>query len=147
MGKSEVTANVLLVDDEEQFLKLLSQRLQSRGMRVESAGGGEEALQKVQSESFDAIVLDLAMPGIDGIETLRRIKEANPEMQIIMLTGHATVKSGIEAMKLGAEDYLEKPVDLNELLEKIGAAKHKKAILVEKSRQDDVKKIIKSKGW
>ena len=147
MENNKVTANVLLVDDEEQFLDLLSQRLEARGFKVDSVAGGEEALEKVQSDDFDAIVLDLAMPGIDGIETLKRIKESKPELQIIMLTGHATIKSGIEAMKLGAEDYLEKPVDLNELLQKIGTAKSKKALLVEKNRQEDVKKIIKSKGW
>jgi FixJ family two-component response regulator len=87
------------------------------------------------------------MPGIDGMETLRRLKEKNPDIQIIMLTGKATVKKGIEAMKLGAEDFLEKPVDLNVLMEKIKKATHNKMLLVEKSRQEEVKKILKKKGW
>jgi DNA-binding NtrC family response regulator len=143
----KLVANVLLVDDEEQFLEALSQRLKARGLKVDTVTSGEDALKQVEDQNFDAIVVDLAMPGIDGIETLRRIKEKRPDLEIIMLTGHATVKSGIEAMKLGAEDFLEKPVDLNELLEKIGEAKNKRMLVVEKSRQEELKKIIKSKTW
>ena len=143
----KIEANVLLVDDEEQFLDVLSERLESRGLKVNTVTSGEDALSKVEDKNFDAIILDLAMPGIDGIETLRRIKEKRPDLGIIMMTGQATVKSGIEAMKLGAEDLLEKPVDLNELLEKIGEAKHKRMLVVEKSRQKEVKKILESKSW
>ena len=140
-------AKVLLVDDEEQFLDALSQRLETRGIKVDSVTSGEDAVKKVEDQNFDAIIVDLAMPGIDGIETLKRIKEKRPDLEIIMLTGHATVKSGIEAMKLGAEDFLEKPVDLNELLEKIGEAKNKRMLVVEKGHQEEVRKIIKSKTW
>lgn len=140
-------ANVLLVDDEEQFLDALSQRLEARGLKVKAVTSGEDAVDQVEDHNFDAIIVDLAMPGIDGIETLKRIKEKRPDLEIIMLTGHATVKSGIEAMKLGADDFLEKPVDLNILLEKIGKAKHKRMLVVEKGRQEDVKKILKSKTW
>jgi DNA-binding NtrC family response regulator len=143
----KIEARVLLVDDEEQFLDALSQRLEARGLRVEAVTSGEDAVKQVQDHNFDAIIVDLAMPGIDGIETLRRIKEKRPDLEIIMLTGHATVKSGIEAMKLGAEDFLEKPVDLNELLERIGEAKNKRMLVVEKGRQEEVKKILKSKTW
>jgi DNA-binding NtrC family response regulator len=143
----EIKANILLVDDEEQFLDALSSRLETRGYRVDTVTSGEDAVDLIEGKTFDAIVLDLAMPGIDGLETLKRIKEKNPDLEIIMLTGHATVKSGIEAMKMGAEDYLEKPVDLKELLEKIGEAKHKRMLVVEKKRQEEVKKIIKSKSW
>jgi len=143
----KIEASVLLVDDEEQFLDTLSQRLETRGLKVDAVTSGEEALKQVEDHNFDAIVVDLAMPGIDGIETLKRLKEKRPDLEIIMLTGHATVKSGIEAMKLGAEDFLEKPVDLNELLEKIGEAKNKRMLVVEKGRQEEIKKIIKSKTW
>ena len=143
----KIEANVLLVDDEEQFLEALSERLEMRGLKVNAVTSGEDALSKVEDQNFDAIIVDLAMPGIDGIETLKRIKEKRPDLEIIMLTGHATVKRGIEAMRLGAEDFLEKPVDLNELLEKIGEAKHKRMLVVEKSRQGEVKKILKSKSW
>ena len=140
-------ANVLLVDDEEQFLDALSQRLEARGLKVKAVTNGEDAVNQVEDHNFDAIIVDLAMPGIDGIETLKRIKEKRPDLEIIMLTGHATVKSGIEAMKLGADDFLEKPVDLNVLLEKIGEAKNKRMLVVEKGRQEEVKKILKSKTW
>jgi DNA-binding NtrC family response regulator len=141
------TANVLLVDDEEQFLDALSQRLEARGLKVAAVTSGEEAVMQVEDHNFDAIIVDLAMPGIDGIETLKRIKEKRPDLEIIMLTGHATVQSGIQAMKLGADDFLEKPVDLSILLEKIGKAKNKRMLVVEKGRQEEVKKILKSKTW
>ena len=147
MTEDELTSNVLLVDDEEQFLDTLSQRLELRGIKVDTVTGGEEAVDKITAKKFDAIVLDLVMPGIDGMETLKRLKEKNPDIQIIMLTGKATVKKGIEAMKLGAEEFLEKPVDLNVLMEKIKKATHNKMLLVEKSRQEEVKKILKKKGW
>jgi DNA-binding NtrC family response regulator len=143
----KVQASVLLVDDEEQFLDALSQRLEARGLKVDTVTSGEDAVKQVEDRNFDAIIVDLAMPGIDGIETLKRIKEKRPDLEIIMLTGHATVKSGIEAMKLGAEDFLEKPVDLNDLLAKIGEAKNKRMLVVEKGRQEEVQKIIKSKTW
>ncbi len=142
-----VQANVLLVDDEEQFLDMLSQRLETRGIKVEKVTSGESALGKVKEKGFDAIILDLAMPGMSGIETLRLLKEENPDIQIIMLTGHGTIQSGIEAMKLGAEDFLEKPVDFNVLLERIAEAKSKRLLLVEKNRQEEVKKILKSESW
>ena len=142
-----IEARVLLVDDEEQFLDVLSQRLKARGLKVDAVTSGEDAVKQVEDHNFDAIIVDLAMPGIDGIETLKRIKEKRPDLEIIMLTGHATVKSGIEAMKLGADDFLEKPVDLNVLLEKIGEAKNKRMLVVEKGRQEEVKKILKSKTW
>jgi DNA-binding NtrC family response regulator len=145
MGKR--IANVMLVDDEEQFLDVLSQRLEARGLKVKAVTSGEDAVNQVEDHNFDAIIVDLAMPGIDGIETLKRIKEKRPDLEIIMLTGHATVKSGIEAMKLGADDFLEKPVDLDVLLEKIGEAKNKRMLVVEKGRQEEVKKILKSKTW
>jgi len=143
----EIKANVLLVDDEEQFLEALSSRLETRGYRVDTVTTGEDAVELVKGKNFDAIVLDLAMPGLNGLETLKLIKEKRPDLEIIMLTGHATVTSGIEAMKMGAEDFIEKPVDLKTLLEKIGEAKHKRMLVVEKKRQEEVKKIINSKSW
>jgi two-component system OmpR family response regulator len=140
-------ANVLLIDDEQQFLKVLEERLETRGLKVNTATSGEDALTLIDDRNFDAIVLDLAMPGIDGIETLRLLKEKNPDLEIIMLTGHATVQKGIEAMKLGAEDFLEKPVDLSVLLERISEAKNKRILILEEKSQEAIKKIIKSKAW
>ena len=140
-------ANVLLVDDEEQFLDALSQRLEARGLKVKAVTSGEDAVDQVEDHNFDAIIVDLAMPGIDGIETLKRIKEKRPDLEIIMLTGHATVKSGIEAMKFGAEDFLEKPVDLNVLLERISEAKQKRMRIQEKKSQNEMDQILKTKSW
>ena len=140
-------ASVLLVDDEEQFLRVLSERLTNRGLHVDSVTSGEEAVALVDDKNFDAVVIDLAMPGIDGIETTKKIKEKKPDLEIIILTGHATVKAGIEAMKLGAEDFLEKPVDLNVLLERINEAKQKRKLIQEKKSQNEMEQILKTKSW
>ena len=143
----ELKANVLLVDDEEQFLKVLSQRLEGKGLKVDSSTSGEDALKKVKGKDFDAIILDLVMPGMSGIETLKRIRSENPDLQIILLTGHATVEKGVEAMKTGAVDFLEKPADLNKILEKVAEAKRKRVLLVEKKHEEHIKELLKSKGW
>ena len=143
----KLEANVLLVDDEEDFLELLTERLENRGLKVSSVTSGEDAVMKSEDEDFDAVILDIAMPGIDGIETLKRIKEKKPDIEIILLTGHATSPRSIEAMKFGAEDLLEKPVDLEILLEKIGQAKHKRMIVLEKKSQKEMKSILKRKSW
>ena len=143
----ELKANVLLVDDEEQFLKVFSQRLEGKGLKVDTSTTGEEALKKVKGKDFDAIILDLVMPGMSGIETLKRIRSENPDLQIILLTGHATVEKGVEAMKTGAVDFLEKPADLNKILEKVAEAKRKRVLLVEKKHEEHIKELLKSKGW
>ncbi|MFZ5769874.1 MAG: response regulator [Thermodesulfobacteriota bacterium] len=145
--EEKLQAKVLLVDDEEEFCNMLSERLETRGLKVNAVLSGEDAVKRVEDQNFDAIILDLAMPGIDGLETLRRIKEKRPDLEILMLTGHGTVKSGIEAMKLGAEDFLEKPVDMKVLLEKISEAKHKHMLILEKKSREEVENIIKSKSW
>lgn len=143
----ELKANVLLVDDEEQFLKVFSQRLEGKGLKVDTSTTGEEALKKVKGKDFDAIILDLVMPGMSGIETLKRIRSENPDLQIILLTGHATVEKGVEAMKTGAVDFLEKPADLNKILEKVAEAKRKRVLLVEKKHEEHIKELLKTKGW
>ncbi len=143
----EIEANILLVDDEEAFLKVLSQRLETRGMKVDTSTSGEAAIEKAKVKGFDAIVLDLAMPGVDGMETLKRIKNDNPDLQIIMLTGHATVDKSVEAIKEGAVDFMEKPVDLNKLLKKIEEAKNQRVLIVEKQHEEKIKDILNSKGW
>jgi DNA-binding NtrC family response regulator len=145
--EEKLQAKVLLVDDEEEFCNMLSERLENRGLKVNAVLSGEDAVARVEDQNFDAIIVDLAMPGIDGLETLRRIKEKRPDLEILMLTGHGTIKSGIEAMKLGAEDFLEKPVDMKVLLEKISAAKHKRMLIMEKKTQEEVENIIRSKSW
>jgi DNA-binding NtrC family response regulator len=138
---------VLLVDDEQDFLDALAQRMRSRGMEVTATTSAEEALAKVAEESFDAIILDLMMPKINGLTLLKSIKEERPELQVILLTGFATVEKGIEAMKSGAVDFVEKPADVDQLTAIVQKAKAQKMILVEKQLEDKIKKIIQGKGW
>ena len=138
---------VLLVDDEHDFVEALAERMETRGMKVSATTSAKEAIKKIETESFDAIVLDLQMPEMDGLEALSIIKKIRPELQIILLTGHATVEKGIEAMKLGALDLIEKPADLKTIVEKINTAKARKMILVEKKTEEKVRKIVTSKGW
>jgi len=142
-----MTERVLLVDDEQEFLDSLAERMQSRGMNVSKAATPAEAIMKTEKESFDAVVLDLKMAGMDGLEVLRIIKEKRPEIQVILLTGHATVEAGVEAMKLGALDFLEKPANLAELTKKIKEAQAKKMILVDKATEAKIKEIIQAKAW
>ncbi len=107
---------LLLVDDETEFVKTLSERLKMRELDSEIALNGEEALEIVGKEPPDVIVLDLKMPGIDGMEVLRVIKKAHPKVQVIMLTGHGSEKDEKEARRLGAFDYLQKPVGMDKLV-------------------------------
>ncbi|MBW2528300.1 MAG: response regulator [Deltaproteobacteria bacterium] len=138
---------VLLVDDEEDFVGALARRLESRGLQVTTAENGKVALEKAQDTTFDAVVLDLAMPTMDGIETLKRLRELNPDLQIILLTGHATVQKGVEAMKLGAMDLLEKPAEFQEILQKIEQASERSMVLVEKRTSEEVAEVLRKKGW
>lgn len=138
---------VLLVDDEKEFVEGLAERMELRGMNVNTCTNPQDALEMVNSDSYDAIILDLQMPGVDGIEVLKHIKESKPEMQVILLSGHATVEKGIEAMKLGAMDFVEKPADINVLIDKIKKAQARKMILVEKKTEKKMKDILEHKGW
>lgn len=113
---------ILLVDDEKEFVETLSERIRMREHDSEVALDGEQALKKMEDDIPDVVVLDLKMPGIDGMEVLRRIRKAYPKVQVIMLTGHGSEKDEEEARKLGAFEYLEKPVEIDKLLKKIKKA-------------------------
>jgi DNA-binding NtrC family response regulator len=143
----ELKAKVLLVDDEEDFLKTLAERLETRGMTVSTATSGEDAVNSAGKEGYDLIVLDLAMPGIDGLETLKRIKAKQPDAEIIMLSGQGSIKTSIEAMKLGAEDFIEKPVNISELMDKISEAKDKRMLVLQSKSVKEIEKILHTKGW
>jgi two-component system, OmpR family, response regulator CpxR len=117
-----MNTKVLLADAEEQFTNLLAQRLESRGFEVVTVNFAEDAVALVKRKEVDVVVLDVMIPGIDGLDTLREIKRLRPLAQVIMLTVDATVYKGIQAMKLGAYDYLMKPTDTAELVEKIAKA-------------------------
>ncbi|EKD35883.1 MAG: Ntr family protein two-component system response regulator [uncultured bacterium] len=145
--EEELKAKVLLVDDEADFLITLAERLEARGLKVNTAANGEDAVAKVDNQSFDLIILDLAMPGIDGLETLKRIKAKQPDAEIIMLSGQGSIKTSIEAMKLGAEDFIEKPVNISDLMEKISEAKNKQLLVLQSKSVKEIEKILHTKGW
>jgi DNA-binding NtrC family response regulator len=138
---------VLIIDDEQEFTQALAERMTTRGMTVSTSSSAIEGLKNVEEHSFDVVVLDLQMPEMDGIETLKVLKKKKPELQVILLTGHATVEKGIEAMKLGAMDLLEKPADMTTLTEKIKKAQAQKMILVEKKSEERIKNIMETRGW
>ncbi|MFH1036063.1 MAG: response regulator [Pseudomonadota bacterium] len=118
---------ILLVDDRTEFLQVLIERLQARGYQAQGADSGALALKAVAEQAFDAVVLDMVMPGMDGLETLRRLREMQPDMPVIVLTGYGTSEDVVQALALGARDYLVKPADLDILLERINEAISQKA--------------------
>ncbi|HNS96572.1 MAG TPA: response regulator [Polyangiaceae bacterium] len=139
---------VLLVDDEVEFTSVLAERMQARGLTVDTAASGVEALEKMEGGSrYDVVVLDLAMPGMNGMQTLERLMALNPDMQVILLTGHATLQDGIRAVRMGAREVMEKPADLSELLQKISEAKLDKIMLIEKRMEEQIQEILNAKGW
>lgn len=138
---------VLLVDDEVEFTQTLAERLETRGFSVRSAASGDDALAVLKAEESDVVVLDVLMPGKGGVETLREIKEINPLIEVIMLTGHATIDTSIEGLKLGAFDYLLKPTDTADLVTKITKAYARKAGQEERIRLAEINKIVAAKGW
>jgi len=142
-----MSEKVLLVDDEKEFLEIMSERMKARDMDVTTATSADQALEIIEKEAFDAIILDFQMPGMDGMEALKAIKAKKPEAQIILLTGYATVEKSVEAMKIGATDFVEKPADMEVLAEKIKNAKAEKMLIVEKQTEDKVKNIIKKYGF
>lgn len=141
-----MSERVLLVDDEEEFLDIMSERMRNRGMEVVTASSAKEALEKIENDLFDAIILDLMMPDMNGLETIKAIKEKKPELQVILLSGQATLEKGVEAMKLGALDVVEKPADMETLVEKIKKAESKRALIVDKKTQENVKEMLKRYG-
>ena len=119
---------VLIVDDEADFLETIVMRLKRRKIDATGVDDGKKALEIVENERFDVVVLDVLMPGMDGIETLKLLKKRKPFIEVIILTGHGSVESGIQGMQFGAFDYIMKPADLDELLEKIQQAYERKRI-------------------
>ena len=135
-------AYVMLVDDEVPFVETMTKRLEKRNVDITSAFSGKEALQKLDENSkIEVVILDVKMPEMDGIETLRQIKMQFPLVEVIMLTGHATVESGLDGMRLGAFDYLMKPCDMDVLIAKVDEAATKKRKHEEKILEARVKEI------
>lgn len=127
---------VLIVDDEEDFLNTLGKRLEKRNLKVLKANSGEAALAVIRRNPVDVMVLDVRMQGMDGIQVLRAIKEIDPQIEVLMLTGHASVEVAVEGMELGAFDYLMKPLSIDELLFKLQDAFKAKAIRLRRLAQE-----------
>lgn len=127
-----MSISVLLVDDEEQFIETLAKRLTVRRMNVRTASSGHMALEELQKEPVDVVVADMKMPDMDGIEVTRSVKRDFPLIEVILLTGHASLEASVEGMEVGAFDYLLKPVAIDELVYKIEDAHKKKALQEEK---------------
>ena len=135
---------VLVVDDEADFLETIVKRLRKRGLEAEGVPSGEAALETMKEKRFDVVLLDIKMPGgIDGIQTFRELKKLRPLAEVILLTGHATLESSVEGMKLGAFDYLIKPVKLDELLPKLAEAFQKKNAHEQKIRNYKIQELIR----
>ncbi|RJQ66518.1 MAG: response regulator [Desulfobacteraceae bacterium] len=133
---------MMLVDDEERFLTTTSKLITRLGYSVVTAAGGVEALEKLRTSDIHVVVLDVKMPGMDGIATLKEIKRQYPMVEVIMLTGHATVESAIEGLKTGACDYLMKPTDIPDLIHKAEAAFQRRQDLEGKIRVARMRKLM-----
>jgi DNA-binding NtrC family response regulator len=138
--------NVLVVDDEQDFREVIVKKLEKRDLHCDSAPDGSTALSMIKTKNFDVVLLDVKMPGMDGIETLREIKKIAPMVEVVMLTGHASVESGINGIKYGAFDYLMKPMDMDPLMDKLDAAYERKRIQQEKIEMAQIKKDMALPG-
>jgi DNA-binding NtrC family response regulator len=137
----------LVVDDEEDFLETLVNRLQRRNIDATGARSGEEAIERMKEKAFDIVILDVKMPGgMDGIETLREMKKMQPLAEVLLLTGHAAVETSVEGMKLGAFDYLLKPIKIEDLMTKMALAFEKKRAHDEKIRAAKIKQSLDFPG-
>ena len=135
---------MMLVDDEERFLSTTQKLLSRKGYDVLTAISGVEALEILRTQNIHVVILDVKMPGMDGIETLKAIKRNYPLVEVIMLTGHGTIDTAVEGLKSGATDYLTKPTDVQDLIEKAEEAFKKRQVLEEKIRVAHSRTIGKS---
>jgi DNA-binding NtrC family response regulator len=138
--------NVLIVDDEQDFREAIVKKLEKRNLRCDSAPNGITALEMIKQNNYDVVLLDVKMPDMDGVETLRELKKIAPRVEVVMLTGHASVESGINGIKYGAFDYLMKPMDMDPLMEKLDAAYERKRIQQEKIEMAQIKKDMAMPG-
>ena len=139
-----IGSKILLVDDETIFTDNMSKLLTSRGYRVTAVNSGEAAIMALEKKDFDVVVLDLKMPGMDGITTLKEIKKLELFTETLILTGHGSVDTALEAIKIGAYDYLAKPCEIDELVEKIEGAWHQKDADEKKDMQEKIQRVIES---
>ena len=142
----KIPTRVMLVDDEKDFVEMLSLRLEEIGERVTTAHSGRECLALLEKKEIDVIILDILMPGMDGIATLKEVKSRFPLVEVIMLTGHGTTESAVDGMKLGAFDYLLKPARFEELTEKLESARKRKDEQEERIRKAEAKLLLRRSG-
>ena len=142
----KIPTRVMLVDDEKDFVEMLGLRLTDAGEIVTQAHSGREGLKLLEEKEIDVVILDILMPGMDGIATLKEIKKRFPLVEVIMLTGHGTTESAVRGMKLGAFDYLLKPARFEELTAKLEAARKRKDEQAERIRKAEVKLLLRKSG-
>ncbi|EMS80696.1 response regulator [Desulfotignum phosphitoxidans] len=139
----KTTSKIMLVDDEKDFVEMLSLRLKENEENVIAAYNGQECLDTLEKIQVDVIILDVKMPGMDGIETLKQIKKRHPLVEVILLTGHGTIQSAVEGMKLGAFDFLLKPADFKELTEKLTKAKERRKEQMERIQKAEAAILLR----
>jgi len=142
----KIPTRVLLVDDEKDFVEMLGLRLAEGGENVTAAHSGRECLQVLEKKEIDVVILDILMPGMDGIATLKEIKRRFPLVEVIMLTGHGTTESAVKGLKLGAFDYLLKPAHFGELTAKLESARKRKDEQAERIRKAEAKLLLRKSG-
>jgi len=142
----KIPTHILLVDDEKDFVEMLALRLNETGEKVTQAYDGQMGLDILKRENIDVVILDIKMPGMDGIQVLREIKSIYPLVEVILLTGHGSAETAVEGMKLGAFDYLLKPADVDELTAKLQGAREKKEAQEERIRKAEVRLLLRKGG-
>lgn len=142
----KIPIDILIVDDERDFVEMLSLRLADEGHRVRSAFTGHEGLTALDQAECDVVILDIRMPGMDGITTLKAIKSRHPVVEVILLTGHGTIDTAVEGLKSGAFDYVQKPANFGELLDKLAAARARKAEQEERIRKAEERALLRRSG-
>jgi DNA-binding NtrC family response regulator len=142
----KIPIDILIVDDEEDFVEMLTMRLTDEGHRVRAAYDGDEGLAALEKAPCDVVILDIRMPRMDGITALKEIKKLYPVVEVILLTGHGAVDTAVEGLKSGAFDYVQKPANFAELLEKLEAARDRKVEHEERIRRGEARLLIRHSG-
>ncbi|WP_299977324.1 response regulator [Desulfobacula sp.] len=142
----KIPAKVLIVDDEKDFVEMFSLRLEGQGEKVSTAYSGKDALKVLETTIIDVVILDIRMPGMDGIDTLKQIKKLYPIVEVILLTGHGSTETAVEGMKLGAFDYLMKPADFKDIKVKLENARKRKDEQEERIRQAEARFLLRRSG-
>ena len=142
----KIPIDILIVDDEQDFVEMLGLRLEEAGHRVRAAYDGAQGLAALDQAECDVVILDIRMPGQDGISVLKAIKSAHPVIEVILLTGHGTIDTAVEGLKSGAFDYVQKPANFEELLDKLEAARNRKAEHEERIRRAEARILTRKSG-